>query len=79
MSNRGGGRGSGSDLDVELCVVGIAMELYSMPAYDMTEGKHVNGEEGWTKNRAMGDSTGNSVVAGLGITQGYELSPSSEV
>lgn len=66
-----------SDLEVELCVIGIAMELYSIPADDTTEGKHLDGEKGWTKNRTLGDPTGNSVVAGL--PQGYKLCPSGKV
>lgn len=52
-----------------MCVVGIAMELYSMPADDMTEGKHVGGEKGWTKNRVLGDPTCDSVGVGLSVPQ----------
>ncbi len=79
MSDRRGGSGGGSDLEVELCVVSIAMELYSMPADDTTKGEHVDGEEGWTEHRALGDPTGNSVGGGFSVPQGYELCPSREV
>lgn len=41
LSDRGGGRGGGSDLDMELCVISLVMEMYSMPADNTTEGKHV--------------------------------------
>lgn len=36
-----------------------------MPADDTTKGKHVDVEEGWTKNRALGDPTSDSVDADL--------------
>lgn len=72
MSNRGRGRGNGSDLEVEVCVVSIAMELYSMPVDDTTEGKHVMVKKDWTKNRALGDPTDNSVGAGLNVPQDHE-------
>lgn len=38
LSDRGGGSGGGHDLDVKLCVISIAVELYPMPSDDMTEG-----------------------------------------
>lgn len=73
MSDRGGGGGGGGDIEVKLCVVSIAMELYSMPADDMTKGEHVDGEEGWTEHRALGDPTPNSVGVGFGVLQDHEL------
>lgn len=79
MSVRGGRRGGGSDLEVELCVVGIATELCSMPANDTTEGKHVDGKKSWTKNRALGDFRGYSEGAGLSVPQDHDLGPSGEV
>lgn len=73
-SDRGGG-----DLEVELCVVSIAVELYSMPADDTTKREHVDGEKGWTEHRALGDPTDNSVGEGFRVPQGYELGPSREI
>lgn len=61
---RVGGRGGERDIAVELSFVCIAMELYSMPADDTTEVKHVDGEKSWTKTRALGDPTGNGVGGG---------------
>lgn len=78
LSVRGGRRGGGSDLEVELCVAGIATELCSMPANDTTEGKHVDGEKSWTK-RALGDFRCYSEGAGLSVCQDQDLGLSGEV
>lgn len=79
MGDGGGGSGGGGDFKVQLCVVSIAVELYSMPADDTTKGEHVDGEEGWTEHGALGDSTVNGVGTRFSIPQGYELGPSREV
>lgn len=52
-----------------------------MPAKVTTEGKHVDSEKGWTKNRALGAVTPQVTVwgAGLSISQGHKLNPSGEV
>lgn len=50
-----------------------------MPADDTTKGKHVDVKEGWTKNRALGDPTSDSVDAGTSVSQGHKLSPSREI
>lgn len=43
-----------------MCVIGITVERYSMPVDDATEGEHVDIEQGWTKNRALGDPISDS-------------------
>lgn len=32
--------------DIELSIISIAVEGNSMPAYDVAQGKHINGEKG---------------------------------
>lgn len=47
LSERGGGgSGGGSDIEKELCVVGIEIQLYPMPADNTTEWKDVKSEKG---------------------------------
>lgn len=56
------GKGPGGiDVQIKLCVVSIATVVNSMPADDTTKGKRVDGEEGWTKDRTLGDPTCESV------------------
>ncbi|XP_029938454.1 mucin-5AC-like [Salarias fasciatus] len=75
----GGGGGRRGDLEVELCVVSIAIEVNSMLAGDTSEGKHVDGEEDGAEHQALGDPTGDSVGAGLSVPQDHVLSPFHEV
>ena len=73
------GGGGGGNLEVELSVVSIAIELFSMPADNTTEGEHVYGEEGWTEDRTLGGPKGGSVGVGFSVPQGYKLCPFCEV
>jgi len=75
--DRGGARGS--NLKVKLCVISIAMEIYSMPADDTTQGEHVNVEEGRTEYRALRDPTDDRVGSGFYIPQSYILGSISEI
>ncbi|KAG7482463.1 hypothetical protein JOB18_021694 [Solea senegalensis] len=43
-------RGRWVDFEVELSVISIAMERYSMPADDTAKGKHVHSEKGGAKD-----------------------------
>lgn len=74
MRDSGSGSG-GSDLEIELGVIGIAIEWHTMPADDTIEGEHVDVKEGWTKNRALEDPTSESVKAASGVPHGHRLSP----
>lgn len=42
-------------------------------------GKHADGEKGLDQEQNPGDPTDNSVGARLGVPQGHELGPTSEV
>ena len=39
--------------DIELSVIGVAMEIESMMANDLTKGEHVDGEEDGAEDRAL--------------------------
>lgn len=78
MRDNGGGTGDDSDFEVESRVVDIAIEVYTMPAGDMTEGKHVNGKKELDQEKSPGASRKMKVL-GYNISQGHKISTSSEV
>lgn len=49
---------------VAQCAVDLAMELYTKPSDDVSKWKLVNCEKGWTKHRALGDPTSDSMGEG---------------
>lgn len=72
LRDNGGGRGGGGDPEVELCVVGVAMELFSMTAGDTPC-------SWWDQDQSPGDPTDHSVGAGLSVSLGHKRHSSCRI
>ena len=77
-SGVGGGR-DGVDGDVKLDVIGVAMELETVSADDVTEGEQVQDEEEGTKHRTLGDALGQGSGGGGAMVDVYELMTVGEI
>ena len=74
-----GGGGDGCGGEVELCVVGVAVEMEAMAAEDLTKGKDVEDKQERAKHRALGDTVGDRGCDGVAVVYGDELMSVREV
>ena len=65
--------GDGLAGEVELGVVGIAVEIETMTTDDLAKGKDVNDEEEGTKHGTLGDTVGDWGGGGFAVIYGDEL------
>ena len=72
-----GGDGFGGN--VELDVVGVAVEVEAVAAYDVAEGKQVEDEQKGTKHRTLGDALGQRSGGGGAVVDVDELLPVCEI
>ncbi|XDV53579.1 hypothetical protein PO909_022050 [Leuciscus waleckii] len=60
-------RGDGFGGHVELGIIGVAVKMESMVADDLTEGKHVDGEEEGAEHGTLGDTMGDRGGVGVAV------------
>ncbi|XDV46572.1 hypothetical protein PO909_014447 [Leuciscus waleckii] len=60
-------RGDGFGGHVELGIIGVAVKMESMVADDLTEGKHVDGEEEGPEHGTLGDTMGDRGGVGVAV------------
>ena len=74
-----GGRSDGLGGNVKLGVIGIAVKVETVVAYDVSKGKHVEDEEEGAKHRTLGNTLGDWGCVGLGFVYADELVAVGEV
>lgn len=68
-----GGVGDGFGGDVQLAVVGVAVELEDMTMDDLAKGEHVEDEEEGTKHQPLRDTLGQGSGGGGAVVYTDEL------
>ena len=68
-----GGSGDGFGWEVELCIIGVAMEVEAVAAEDLSQGEDVHDKKEGAKHRALGNSVGYGSGGGFRVVYGDEL------
>ena len=74
-----GGSGDGFGWEVQLCIIGVAVEVEAMAAEDLSKGENVYDEEEGAKHRALGDTVGYGGGGGFRVVNRNELLSVREV